>query len=151
MHAHTATLTLHYTAVQRTLALHYTVQTSFKTTWLCRRKAAGWDGCRDRADGNTALPQRLMWQHPGHRSAAAAVYSGTTGYLVLYGGRGHTHEVQATTDYTLQTEVKFWNEHSATFCNVLLIQLSKVIGPSFVVPQCLVCVQRSLYVYATML
>eukprot|EP00953_Heterococcus_sp_UTEX-ZZ885_P031933 16708-Heterococcus_DN1.PRE.1 len=70
-----------------------------------RRKAAGWDGCRDRADGNTALPQRLMWQHPGHRSAAAAVYSASTGYLVLYGGRGHTHEVQATTDYTLHTEV----------------------------------------------
>jgi hypothetical protein len=89
-----------------------------------------------------------MWQHPGHRSAAAAVYSATTGYLVLYGGRGHTHEVQATTDYTLHTEVKFLNERSATFCSCQVLTLS---GISNVVPQCLVRVQHSGYVYVTML
>jgi hypothetical protein len=92
---------------------------------LYRRKAAGWDGCRDRADGNTALPQQLQWQHPGHRSAAAAVYSNTTGYLVLYGGRGYTHEVEAANDYTLPTEVTFRNfpNRSAPFCSCSILQV----------------------------
>jgi hypothetical protein len=121
---HVCTHSSHHTELTlcKSTVYHY-------NTLLCRRKAAGWDGCRERADGNTALPQRLMWQHPGHRSAAAAVYSASTGYLVLYGGRGHTHEVQATTAYTLHTEVTFWNR-TATFCNALLMQFLKLIGLS---------------------
>ena len=38
-----------------------------------RRRAPGWDGCRDRADGRGDLPQELQWLSPGQRAEHAAV------------------------------------------------------------------------------
>lgn len=51
-----------------------------------RRRAPGWDGCRDRVDGRADLPQALQWLHPGQRAEHAAVYSHTHKLLALFGG-----------------------------------------------------------------
>lgn len=71
-----------------------------------RRQAPGWDGCRDRPDGNKLLPNQLQWLHPNDRSAAAAVFSATTGLLVMYGGQGPEEEIIQSLTYTEPTEVK---------------------------------------------
>ncbi|KAG5189572.1 hypothetical protein JKP88DRAFT_259972 [Tribonema minus] len=70
-----------------------------------RRRAPGWDGCRDRADGNRDLPWQLEWSHPGHRSAAAAVYSESRGQIVMYGGRGYEEERAQSISFTPPTQV----------------------------------------------
>ena len=51
-----------------------------------RRRAPGWDGCRDRIDGRGDLPQTLQWAQPGQRADHAAVYSPAHKLLMLYGG-----------------------------------------------------------------
>ena len=57
-----------------------------------RRRAPGWDGCRDRADGRTDLPAALTWEGPGQRARTSAVFSPRTGALYLFGGEGPPSE-----------------------------------------------------------
>ncbi|RYY34001.1 hypothetical protein EON62_03680, partial [archaeon] len=51
-----------------------------------RRRAPGWDGCRDRADGQHGLTQQLQWVQPSQRSGHAAVYDTHHHALFMYGG-----------------------------------------------------------------
>jgi hypothetical protein len=40
-----------------------------------RRQAPGWDGCRDRVDGRTGVPNELQWLHPSQRAWHQMIYS----------------------------------------------------------------------------
>lgn len=51
-----------------------------------RRRAPGWDGCRNRVDGRADLPQELQWAYPGQRADHGAVFSHTAQTLLLLGG-----------------------------------------------------------------
>jgi hypothetical protein len=51
----------------------------------CRR----WDGCRDRSDQRTDLPNELLWAHPTSRSQHNVVYSPDYQFVILYGGLGY--------------------------------------------------------------
>ncbi|CAM9803760.1 unnamed protein product, partial [Phaeothamnion confervicola] len=75
-----------------------------------RRRAPGWDGCRDRADGRQDLPWDLMWRHPGSRSGMKAVYSKHDKLILMYGGRGYDDFYLPTTELTRETAVldEFW-------------------------------------------
>jgi hypothetical protein len=61
-----------------------------------RRRAPGWDGCRDRADGRTDLPGELQYASPAQRGGGAAVYSAASRRLLLYGGDAIAMEQLAT-------------------------------------------------------
>lgn len=54
-----------------------------------RRQAPGWDGCRDRDDNRTDLPNMLLWSHPAGRSMHRVVYSEDYDIMLLYGGLGY--------------------------------------------------------------
>ncbi|CAN0202808.1 unnamed protein product [Ectocarpus sp. 6 AP-2014] len=75
-----------------------------------RRQAPGWDGCRDREDGRTDLDQGLMWEHPGHRSDAQAVYSKKHAMVLMYGGQGYSDWQTPSVNITTATSVlsDFW-------------------------------------------
>ena len=55
-----------------------------------RRQAPGWDGCRDRSDGRTDLPNELMWLQPEQRAAHRSVYFAAYGIILMFGGRAYT-------------------------------------------------------------
>ncbi|CAM9574615.1 unnamed protein product, partial [Discosporangium mesarthrocarpum] len=70
-----------------------------------RRQAPGWDGCRDRADGRENLGEGLVWEHPGHRSNAKAVYSRTHQRILMYGGEGYGDRQVPSVSLTTETTV----------------------------------------------
>lgn len=51
-----------------------------------RRRALGWDGCRDRADGRADLGVVLSYDRPQQRAAHAAVWSSSWNMLLVFGG-----------------------------------------------------------------
>ena len=53
-----------------------------------RRRAPGWDGCRDRVDGRTDLPAGLQWVGPGQMRRSSALFVPSASLLLLYGGEG---------------------------------------------------------------
>lgn len=57
-----------------------------------RRQAPGWDGCRDRDDGRSDLPNVLKWEHPSQRSGHAAAYHPEFDAMFVYGGGGYIQE-----------------------------------------------------------
>ena len=90
-----------------------------------RRQSPGWDGCRDRYDGDMSLPAELMYKHPSQRSDHKAVYidslpihlpgephasGGKKGELFLFGGVGHEQEFVESSSTTYDTIVRsdFW-------------------------------------------
>lgn len=88
-----------------------------------RRQNPGWDGCRDRYDGNPDLEAKLMYKHPSQRSQHTAIYISTLpvpeenhasadkqGELYLFGGIGHEVEQPETTDTThaMVVQYDFW-------------------------------------------
>ena len=92
---------------------------------LPRRRAPGWDGCRDRGDGNSELPAELTFIQPTQRSNHKAIYidllpihwpnephasGGKRGEIYIYGGLGHDQVFAETTSVTNPTDVKndFW-------------------------------------------
>lgn len=68
-----------------------------------RRRAPGWDGCRDRADNRTDLPQQLLWLNPSQRGGHAAVYSPRHEALLMYGGESVGVEFPVTLATTAST------------------------------------------------
>jgi hypothetical protein len=70
-----------------------------------RRRAPGWDGCRDRADGRTDLPWGLMYEHPGHRTGPRAVYSSAYNAVLMYGGQGYEQRHLPSLNITRPTVV----------------------------------------------
>lgn len=77
-----------------------------------RRQAPGWDGCRDRFDGNLLLGNTLQYTLPTQRSAMGSIYvphlgqpGHQAGEIFLYGGVGHLEEHVPTTDDTHRTVV----------------------------------------------
>lgn len=51
-----------------------------------RRRALGWDGCRDRADGRAELGVELSYDRPQQRAGHAAVWSSSWSMLLVFGG-----------------------------------------------------------------
>ena len=66
-----------------------------------RRQAPGWDGCRDRSDNRTDLPNKLLWSQPTSRSQHRIVYSEEFELGLLYGGQGLQREEVTTKDITM--------------------------------------------------
>lgn len=71
-----------------------------------RRKAPGWDGCRDRHDHRVDLPQLLQWAHPSQRASHSAIYHPEFSLLLLYGGFGFREENPSVTNASQLTETK---------------------------------------------
>ena len=60
-----------------------------------RRRAPGWDGCRDRSDGRVDLPNKLIWLQPAQRAAHRSIYLAVHGIILMFGGRAYTRETLA--------------------------------------------------------
>ena len=76
-----------------------------------RRQRPGWDGCRDRADGNPYLIQELQYLRPlatyGHR----ATFLAETDELIVYGGRSYNVEQPPSANnrtYPMATTDTMW-------------------------------------------
>lgn len=87
-----------------------------------RRRAPGWDGCRDREDRRKDLPQELQWVQPTQRFAHAAVYSEDLAILFLYGGENYENEGlqsdEATFPSTNVADLWYFNvQHCANNCS----------------------------------
>eukprot|EP00602_Paraphysomonas_sp_CaronLab_P006179 CAMPEP_0185022774 /NCGR_PEP_ID=MMETSP1103-20130426/5476_1 /TAXON_ID=36769 /ORGANISM="Paraphysomonas bandaiensis, Strain Caron Lab Isolate" /LENGTH=939 /DNA_ID=CAMNT_0027554999 /DNA_START=122 /DNA_END=2940 /DNA_ORIENTATION=- len=61
-----------------------------------RRQRPGWDGCRDRADGDLVLPQELQYVKPFARSGHKGVYVNGSNEIIIYGGRAYLEEQPKT-------------------------------------------------------
>lgn len=57
-----------------------------------RRRRPGWDGCRDRADGDELLPQQLQYIKPYARSSHRGVYYRAKKEIIIYGGKAYLEE-----------------------------------------------------------
>jgi hypothetical protein len=58
-----------------------------------RRRAPGWDGCRERLDGNLddrGPKYNLMWDQPAQRSMHRGVWSDKHGLFLIFGGTGYS-------------------------------------------------------------
>ena len=58
-----------------------------------RRRAPGWDGCRERLDGNLddrGPKYNLMWSQPSQRSMHRGVWSNKHRLFLVFGGTGYT-------------------------------------------------------------
>ena len=58
-----------------------------------RRRAPGWDGCRDRVDGNLddrGPKYNIMWDQPSQRSMHRGVWSNKHSLFLIFGGTGYT-------------------------------------------------------------
>mmetsp|Transcript_19480 Transcript_19480/g.56810 ORF Transcript_19480/g.56810 Transcript_19480/m.56810 type:complete len:847 (-) Transcript_19480:215-2755(-) len=76
-----------------------------------RRRRPGWDGCRDRWDNRSDLPdQGLQWERPSQRSAHAAVFSPIFDVMLVFGGRGPPREEPSLNTNTPDTTIlsDFW-------------------------------------------
>jgi len=83
-----------------------------------RRQAPGWDGCRDRSDGRSDLPNELLWVQPTQRAGHAAIWSPgkqsitrkVNDFLIIYGGYGYPGIEGEKTDRTppAQTMDDMW-------------------------------------------
>lgn len=71
-----------------------------------RRQAPGWDGCRDRFDGRTELPQGLAYRKPTGRASHKAVLIEETNEIFFYGGMAYLEEQVKRTDYSFETIVR---------------------------------------------
>lgn len=65
-----------------------------------RRRAPGWDGCRDRHDGRLDLRQEMEWLRPIERQEVSGVWSETWKLFLIYGGYGWHRQEAPTTKYT---------------------------------------------------
>lgn len=86
-----------------------------------RRKAPGWDGCRDRADGREDLPAALQWRSPSQRAYHSLLYSGSFRMLLLYGGETTLRENRPSKVFTEPTRStgdlwSFFLDHCANNC-----------------------------------
>jgi len=82
------------------------------------RRSYGWDGCRDRVDGQGApLPQELQWEKPNARWAHKAAYSSKHSVIMMFGGQSYNKtEFQDFSTTHLSTIVgDFW-EYSLNAC-----------------------------------
>lgn len=104
--AHTFSVIAEPTRKNGTVVLLKEFENRSVKIFQARRQAPGWDGCRDRADGRTDLPNELLWLHPTQRAGHAAVWSPGTrnvqrkygkvagdyyepnDFLLVYGGHG---------------------------------------------------------------
>ena len=57
-----------------------------------RRAAPGWDGCRDRVDGRSDLPNRLQWLAPAQRVGHAAAAAARGAAVLISGGEALAFE-----------------------------------------------------------
>lgn len=57
-----------------------------------RRQAPGWDGCRDRNDNRSDLPQELRWAHPSQRASHMIAYHADFDKTFVFGGHGFQRE-----------------------------------------------------------
>ena len=58
-----------------------------------RRRAPGWDACRDRLDGNLddrGPKYNLMWSQPAQRSMHRGIWSQKHRLFLIFGGTGNT-------------------------------------------------------------
>ena len=81
-----------------------------------RRRAPGWDGCRDRLDGRLDLPVALQWLRPAQRSGHRAIYSDKHRLMLVYGGEANVVEQQQAFDISHATHVvgDMWQHHLGT-------------------------------------
>ena len=70
-----------------------------------RRRALGWDGCRDRGDGRTDLGLTLSFLRPAQRAGHAAVWSSTHRMMLVFGGEALPREQLPTAALTWPTEI----------------------------------------------
>lgn len=71
-----------------------------------RRRAPGWDGCRDRLDGRDDLEHKLQWLHPPQRAGHRGLFLPGEGLMFIYGGRGFTGPVKPDTSVTPKAIVR---------------------------------------------
>ncbi|ETV67095.1 hypothetical protein H257_16643 [Aphanomyces astaci] len=82
-----------------------------------RRKAPGWDGCRDRIDNRTDLPWILQWSRPAQRAGHMAVYHSGYQLMLMYGGYGVTREeLYASSSTTPAFTYDDWWSYSLANC-----------------------------------
>lgn len=87
-----------------------------------RRRAPGWDGCRDRLDGRLDLPVALQWLRPSQRAGHRSVYSPKHRLMLVYGGEANVLEQQQAFDITHATHTvgDLWQHHLGTRLRTLL-------------------------------
>jgi hypothetical protein len=75
-----------------------------------RRQRAGWDGCRDRYDGRTDLPQELQYVRPKARFGHRAVYNADYKEIVVYGGMAFVseHAPSVQDSYPIRVSDEMW-------------------------------------------
>lgn len=80
-----------------------------------RRRSFGWDGCRDRADGNKDLPPGLTYDQPSQRQDSRAIWSMRSSLLFMYGGDAQDMPTLPTinTTYPSTSKGDFWAWSSA--------------------------------------
>ena len=73
---------------------------------LPRRRRPGWDGCRDRVDGRTDMPQTLQYVKPLGRAQHKAVFFPDTSEVFMYGGMVNFNEVPKNLGISFPTLVR---------------------------------------------
>ncbi len=78
-----------------------------------RPQKPGWDGCRDRYDQRSDLPEGLQYVQPLPRYSHRAVYSKNTSEILFYGGQAYT-AVQSKSlnqSWPFYTQSDMWYYH----------------------------------------
>ena len=75
-----------------------------------RRQRPGWDGCRDRFDGRTDLPNKLQYVQPLPRFGHRGVFDAEFGEIITYGGMAFSREEPASTmtSYPMTVSDEMW-------------------------------------------
>jgi hypothetical protein len=71
-----------------------------------RNRRQGWDGCRDRFDGRTDLPQQLQYFIPTPRALHRGVYLPLTNEILIYGGMAYYTPMPKSLSSTYPVYVK---------------------------------------------
>jgi hypothetical protein len=88
-----------------------------------RRQRPGWDGCRNRDDGNLLLSQELQYIKPYARADHAGVYVPQTGEILIYGGKAYLAEQprsnKVTWPYKVADDMWYYNfNHCVNNCSL---------------------------------
>lgn len=88
-----------------------------------RRQRAGWDGCRDRFDAKTDLPNELQYVRPHARFGHRAVYYAESNEILMYGGMAmfeeHAPSVQDSFPQRVSDDMWFYSlNHCQNNCSL---------------------------------
>ncbi|RYY89740.1 hypothetical protein EON63_00150 [archaeon] len=88
-----------------------------------RPQRPGWDGCRDRYDVRTDLPQSLQYVHPRARYGHRAIFHENTSEIIFYGGQAYladqaiAYRLEKTFDSAVQSDMWYYNlDHCVNNC-----------------------------------